>query len=68
MNSNEAMKVIGAGISFRGRLCIAIAGLVSVFFPGFVFVVFGKSIAEAYEKLPIRDRRTVVSVFASFND
>jgi|DEB0MinimDraft_6_1074348.scaffolds.fasta_scaffold91985_3 hypothetical protein len=68
MNSDDAMKVIGAGISFKGRVCIAISGLICLFFPGFVFITFSKSVVEAYEKLPIRDRRTVLSILDGFND
>ena len=63
MNSNDSMKAIAEGISIRGRLCIAIGGLLGLFFPGLVFTLIGKSIAEAYERLTIEEKRIVVSIF-----
>ena len=65
MTPTEIMSDIAKAITFKQRLFFAFLGLLVLFFPGFVFTIVMRGIAQAVKKLA-KDDAEFVAFFSTF--
>ena len=65
MPLTEIMSEVAKGITFKQRLFFAFLGFLVLFFPGFVFTVVMRGIAQAVKKLATDDAE-FVAFFSAF--
>jgi hypothetical protein len=68
MTDSEAMSLIGGSSSLKLRVCLAVGGLLALFFPGLVVFSFYKGFKTALEKMTPAEQAQVTIAFRALQD
>ncbi len=68
MTDTEAMSLIGKSSSLKLRVCLAVGGLLALFFPGLVIFSFYRGFKAALEKMTPAEQAQAALAFRALQD
>ena len=68
MKSSEGMKIIAESMTIKNRAVVALLGMLSLVFPGFVISIASKAVVKAFDRLAPGERAAVMSFLLASDD